>query len=206
MSSKSITTMTEGPAIEELTRRLAECPQAFLGEPVQKNGAGDVFIPAVVSDLLSSMGGPPLTQNQVDSLSYSQQSRVGQERNRLRVILVACWLGDHPFFQGSADPEIFLQWLTEGLDSLAKLVSAEKLISDSERREELARMALAAVGSRPLGEDKKESKDRLDALSTVKRAAVVKHSQAAQERARKLRRELAEKERARRAASTYNHE
>ena len=50
----------EGPPLERLTRRLAECPADMLAEPAIAAGRG-VHVPAVVSDLLSDLGGRPLT-------------------------------------------------------------------------------------------------------------------------------------------------
>ena len=92
------------------------------------------------------------------------------------------------------------------LAPLAKLVSAEKFVSEPERREELARFLLAGAGCKPFGESDEEAENRFDALSSVKREAVIKAAQVAEKRARELREELARKERERRAASVYSHE
>lgn len=197
--------LVEGPAVEELTRHLAECPETFLAEPLQENNSGDVHVAAVVSDLLKMMGGKALTQEELQDFTYSG-SPVVKERNRLRLILIACWLCSHPRLLQRSEPSAVLHWLRKGQNSLAKLVSAESFVHDAERREEFARLGLEANRMLPLGEGKEEAGNRLDSLSSVKRDEVVRASQAAQERARKLREELAEQERARVAASTYNHE
>ena len=44
-----------GPALERLTRRLAETPEDFLHEP-RIGSSGSVHVAAVVQDLLSSLG------------------------------------------------------------------------------------------------------------------------------------------------------
>ena len=46
----------EGPPLEALTRRLAECPAEFPAEPVI-GGKGTVHVAAVVSDLVCDLGG-----------------------------------------------------------------------------------------------------------------------------------------------------
>jgi hypothetical protein len=196
----------EGPPIEELTRHLAECPQSFLAEPIQPNGSGEVHVAAVVSDLMRMMGGGPLSQKAVESLSYSSTDRLAKERNRLRLSLVVSWLASNSHLVGKCSASKLLKLFLQGLDDLAKLVPTDSFVSDPERREELSRLLLDAVGLIPQGENENEAENRLDALSTVKREAVVKAAKAAEQRARKLREELAAKERAQRAASVYSHE
>ena len=57
MSSQN-TKSPEGPRVERLTRRLAECPPDFLAEP-RVGGKGEVHTDAVVHDLILDLGGPP---------------------------------------------------------------------------------------------------------------------------------------------------
>ena len=198
--------VNEGPAIEELTRHLAECPAIFLAEPIQPNGTGEVQVQAVVADLLRSLGLSEVPEKKLDTFAYSSMKKVGKNRNRLRVILIGCWLSSHPDLREHLKAPEILWWLERGLDQLASLVQAESLVNDPGRREELSRLLLAKARLLPRGETEKEAENRLDSLDTVKRQAVVRESQAAQERARKLREEMARKERERRAASVYNHE
>lgn len=193
---------TEGPAIEELTRHLAECPESFLGEPIQPNGVGEVNVAAVIQDLLCNLGGEALSDDELKSLQYSRKKR----RNRLRLTLVSAWLSHSPHFRACCQASKLRDFLLDGLGKLATLVPAEQFVAEPERREELARLLLASVGVRPLGEKKEEAENRLDALSTEKRDEVVRAAKAAEERARKLREEMARKERERRAASVYSHE
>ena len=54
--------MEEGPLLETLTRRLAECPADFLAEPRDSSGKGAVYVAAVVYDLIRDLGGAPLTK------------------------------------------------------------------------------------------------------------------------------------------------
>ena len=50
----------EGPPLETLTRRLAECPPEFLALP-RVGETGAIHVDAVVSDLLRELGGAGLS-------------------------------------------------------------------------------------------------------------------------------------------------
>ena len=77
----------EGPVLETLTRRLSECPPEFLASP-RIGAAGKVVVPAVVADLLREIGGES-TGNVKPEAFHSKTP--WQQRNRLSLILVACW-------------------------------------------------------------------------------------------------------------------
>jgi len=198
--------MKKGPSIEELSRHLAECPPSFLAEPIQPNGTGQTQVSAVVSDLLILMSGHRLSEREAKTFEYSSSKKVRTERNRLRTLLVASWLGYHPKLRRAMDPQDFQTFLRDGLDQIASLVQADSFVNDPDRREEITRLLLLGTALLPEGETEQEAQDRFDALSTVKRNEVLQASRAAEERARKLREDLARKERERRAASTYGYE
>jgi len=189
-----------------LTRHLAECPPIFLAEPIQPNGNGEVNVQAVVADLLRALGRPAVSETELRKFKYSSPSQVNKERNRLRTILIGCWLAHHPKMNELLESGTAREWLESGLDALSGLVKAESLVNDPDRREELSRVLLSVAGALPGGESKSEAENRRDALDTVKRDEVVRQAQAAQERARLLREEMERKEAERRAASVYNHE
>src|SRR5512147_585410 len=96
----------EGPLLETLTRRLAETPADFLAEP-RIGSIGQVNVAAVVSDLLDTLSGHPLALNEVDpftSRGLPRRASGVQARNRLSLILVACWLyHDDWFHQNRTD-------------------------------------------------------------------------------------------------------
>jgi len=196
----------EGPPLEALTRRLADCPPEFLAEP--RTGArGVVNVAAVVSDLLVALGGAPLTKEQAEPFQRSSSQAL---RSRLRLILITCWLLDDPWFRepgggdsgragggipdaksaaGFADRSLAL--LRERLDAVARVVSPEKFVSDPDRREELARLALEVLALRPAGENEAQAADRLTTLSSAERRTVVQAARAAEERARAIRAAIA---------------
>lgn len=181
-------TQAEGPPLETLTRRLTECPPEFLAEP-RVSTRGVVQVAAVISDLLVELGGEPLSLAQAETFSKAAPR---SQRNRLRLILVACWLLGDPWFRAQARfAADALPFLSHGLDAAAKLVTADNFVSDPDRREELARLALQGIGLRPAGESAAQAADRLLTLSSSERQVVNKAAQAAEERARKIREAIA---------------
>lgn len=194
----------EGPILESLTRRLAECPPDFLAEPKRPGGQGQVEVAAVVSDLLESLGGSPLTAPGL--FAYPGASEVNAHRNRLRLVLVGAWLLNAPELRGVPKAaERAREWLGSQLGELAAYVNAEALVADPDRREEFVRLGLYALDVRPAGESLEQAMDRLATLSSVERARVVKRAQEAERRAREVREEMARKA-AEEAAASWGRE
>jgi hypothetical protein len=179
----------EGPLLETLTRRLTECPPEFLASP-RLGAVGKVVVPAVVADLLRDLGGAPLTAAQVAGFDAKDPWR---QRNRLSLILVACWLLHDPWFRQPALAEPVLRLLTSELAGLAETTSADKCVSDPDRREELARLCLKALGLRPRGETIAQAEDRLDTLNSAERQSLLKATAAAEKRAAAIREAMARK-------------
>lgn len=175
---------TEGPLLETLTRRLAECPADFLAEPlVGRTGA--VNVAAVVSDLLRDLGGAPLASEQATTF---QAKNPKKDRNRLRLVLVASWLLHEAWFcEQKQLAGLALWFLTAGLKEVAELTTAEKFVSDPDRREELARLCLKGLGLRPAGETEAQAQDRLATLNTAERQRVIAAARAAEKRAQEVR-------------------
>lgn len=188
-----------GPPIESLLHRLAETPQAFLAEPVLERG-GEVHVDAVVFDVVSDLG------HTLDSPSL-EPLRVHDPtaRNWLRLVLIGAWLAHDPAFRGAGLGPKVARWLTEALHDLARLVEAELYVTDAERREELARLLLAAVELTPQGESPKQAADRLATVDSIERTRVLEAMREKRERAEQLRRELAAKK-AREAAARFSRE
>ena len=188
-------------SIEELTRRLAECPIDFLEAPKQ-GSLGKIVVDAVVTDLLLDCGGTILSNK--ERKPFTQ--RGANNRNYLRQVLVTCWLFHAPCFTklGNLADEM-KSFLLSGLNDLSRLVSADLLVQDADRREELVRLCLAALKILPKGENNEQAADRLRALDSVERERVISETRAQQERAREIREAMARKK-AQEAAARYSRE
>jgi hypothetical protein len=179
----------EGPPLETLVRRLAETPQDFLAEP-RIGERGQVHVAAVVGDLVERVGG----EVSASALEPFEGESGKADRNRLSVVLMLCWLlADDWFRQVRPDAGALLQLLDEGARELAGGATAKRFLEDADRREEMARLALARLGFRPAGESVAQAEDRMTSLSSAERSRVMKASRAAEERARSIREALARK-------------
>lgn len=178
----------EGPLLETLTRRLAETPAEFLAEPRAGN-AGEVHTAAVVGDLLRMLGHDARVG---DLAPFASTDR--RDRNRLGLTLVLAWLfADEWFVRTRPEMPALLTVLGTTASELAEHITAAKLVTDPDRREELARVALARVGLRPAGETIAQAQDRLMTLSSAERQRVMRAARAAEERARAIREALVRK-------------
>lgn len=199
---------SEGPHLEALTRRLAETPADILAEPRFGN-QGLISVDAVVADVLSALAGRPLTKAEAEAVVWvyrAQTSAAKTRRRHFRLALVAAWLLADPWFQGRNLAEGARQFLLgEELKALAESVEVTKLVADPDRREELARLGLSALGLRPSGENEAQAQDRLTTLSSVERERVIRAARQAEERARQIREEMARKA-AEEAADKWNRE
>lgn len=191
----------EGPPLESLTRRLAETPEDFLAEP-RIGGAGSVEVAAVVGDLIFLLGGVPKLE-QVETF-YSGEAR--RDRNRLCLVLLLCWLlSDDWFRRDRPGTSAVLELLDGRARELAAQSAAGKFVSDPDRREELARLVLAAFNCRPSGESPAQAQDRLTQISSTERTRVMQAARAAEERARAVREALMRKA-AQESADKYTRE
>ncbi len=180
----------EGPPLETLVRRLADCPNDFLAEP-RIGPAGVVSVPAVVSDLLRDLGGMPMTSQQA---ALFQSTDAKKDRNRLTLALIACWLlHDAWFLEQKRFGERGFKFLSEGLTELSAVAPAFKFVADPDRREELVRLGLKELGLRPKGETIAQAQDRLTTLSSVERQRVIRAARQAEERARAIREAMTRK-------------
>ncbi|MEI6212915.1 MAG: hypothetical protein WCP10_02325 [Desulfuromonadales bacterium] len=180
----------QGPALDRLIHRLAECPPDFLAEPRIGSKSG-IHTAAVVHDLLFELGGSWPPPSSVGHFGFASAER----RNWLRLVAVASWLLYDDWFRTQrtfAKPA--LEWLRQGLNGIAELVTADLFVTDPDRREELARLCLSALGLLPSGENEHQAEDRLKSLNSVERVRLIKETQEQQKRARQLREEMRRKE------------
>jgi hypothetical protein len=126
--------------------------------------------------------------------------------NREAITMLLCWLLADEWAE-TAKPTAgdLFELLGATASELATQAPAQKYLNDPDRREELARLALARLGLRPAGETLAQSQDRLTSISSTERARVVRASRAAEERAREVREALARKA-AQESADKYTRE
>jgi hypothetical protein len=92
-----------------------------------------------------------------------------------------------------ADPHSEELWMLVGTfaEHLASDADAQRWQSAAERREELVRSVLLALGRRPEGESDAQAQDRLSAVSSAQRRRVLAAARDAEARAAALREQLA---------------
>lgn len=163
-----------GPPLERLTRRLSECPAEFFAEP-REGGRGSVDVAAVVGDVLASLGAAPLDEGRARRLLGEGGAA---RRNRLGLVLVASWLLGDDWFGGRSLGVPAEEFLAGGLADAARTVRFAEFVSDPDRREELARLALRGLGLHPEGETAAQAADRLAALDSVETARTAAQSAA----------------------------
>lgn len=178
-----------GPELEVLLRRLAETPAEFLAEP-RIGESGAVHVAALVNDVLAMHGAraPDAT------LARFIGRTAAADRNRLALSMIAAWLlADEWFVQAGLAQPALLAVLDEAAGELATAAAAHKFVDDPDRREELARVALARLDYRPDGETVAQATDRLSSISGTERRRLLEASRAAEQRARAIREALAKK-------------
>lgn len=178
-----------GPLLETLTRRLLDTPPDFLAEP-RIAGKGAVAVPALVGDLLRMSGERPA----IGVLRSFEGSSPQADRNRLALVMIACWLLADEWFRAASPPAGALAALLgDDVAALAAATPAHRFVNDADRREELARVVLASLGYRPQGESIEQATDRLASISGVARRGLLAASRASEQRAREIREALAKK-------------
>jgi hypothetical protein len=176
------------PPLAEFLRWLAEMPPAFRATPAGFKG-GTVRVDAVVADLAETLLGGPPPPGLPEACVPTRADR--GERNRLRWLLAACHLLWHPELRRRpCPPEGLRRLLADDLAALAGVEPVESLLTEEERREELVRLALRALGLRLPGESAGEAEDRLTQVDSVERRRVLKEAAERERRAREVREAL----------------
>ena len=180
---------TEGPILEALTHRLSECPEEFLFAP-RIGATGVISVEAIVADHLRAMG-----EQSPEALPANQAAAC------LSLIAIVTWLVHDDWFLARPDlaPNMHKLYTTT-LQPLSEVVKISDFVTDPDRREELARVCLAALGLRPQGESAAQSKDRMTALDSLERVRVLRDTLAAEKRAEEVRIQMAKRAAAEAAA------
>ncbi len=179
----------EGPLLEALTHRLAECPPEFLlPAGTKRRDAEFVDFIAVVADHFRALDGQEIVEL-VPTLANSAETDA-----RRQLILISVWLLHDEWFLGEPSLAAAMWSLfCDGLSTLADLVPAAEFTRDADRREELVRVCLKHLGLRPRGESVAQAMDRLNTLDSIERLRVLRDTRAAEARARLVRQQMARK-------------
>jgi hypothetical protein len=177
------------PPFAEFLRWLADMPEPFRSEP-QGFVGGRVLVHAVVADLYDTLFGEHPEEYLLAAFKPVSTGKV--ERNRLRWVLAACHLLWHSALRAQPiDRARLNKLLIQDLASLASVVSADALFSDGERREELIRRTLLALGLLLPAESQKEAEDRLTQVDSVERRRLLRAATDKEKRAREVREMMA---------------
>jgi hypothetical protein len=192
----------EGPHLDSLTHRLSECPPEFLLEP-RVRAKGTIDVAAIVCDLLRRLK----TDGPLDHEAYIANSIGSFALPRQQLIAIVAWLMHDSWFLDRPQfaPGVRQLILSSKLADLSNMVRSETVVGDPDRREELVRVCLSALGLRPRGESIAQATDRLNTLDSVERKRVVEKTRAAEARARQIREAMA-RPAAQEAAARYSPE
>jgi hypothetical protein len=198
----------EGPELDPLVKRLMETGREWLELSGTRAGDGGGRLAALAADVLASLGGSYPEVAWLETFGKARNGEHGASREkRLKVASLALRVFSDPCFSGkgalAGKVKKFLE--SEVLAELAGCVEAESFVVDGDRREELARLCLAALGLRPKGESPEAAADRLSAVDSRERLRLVELSRQAQERAQALREAMRRAE-AEEAASKMSRE
>lgn len=189
-----------GPSLEALLHHLTECPVDFL--EVCQPSAETSPITAIICDFFRPLFQVDTTPF-IQSLTAQDTSQLATQRHHT-LMSVIVWLLHYEWF--TANPaylELAFGWLQrDPLEKLSEIVMPEQFVADPDRREELARLCLAALGLHPLGETNAQADDRRTTLDSLERKRILDATAAAERRAREIRQEMA-KVKAMESASRY---
>ncbi|MBI2920037.1 MAG: hypothetical protein HYY18_03010 [Planctomycetes bacterium] len=190
------------PPLSEFLRWLREIPAPFRGAPAGFPG-GRTQVRAVVADLFETHFGAAPPKNYLEAFDRSDPTELAiggrggdgrVELNRLRWVLAACHVLWHPSFRAMPLPKAGVQkLLNQGLAELAAVVPSERIVDSEERREELVRRVLAALGLRLGEETAREAEDRLAQVNSVERRRIELEAAERERRAREVQEEIRRK-------------
>ena len=183
----------EGPELEKLLHRLADCPAEFLSA-----GTGNDAV-AIVCDQMRAM-----TPDEPPELSPALAEIRAGKPGRLKLLAIVCWLLHDPWFLERPNLAAAMWDLLNSakMTKLSTLVKPEAFVNDADRREELTRVCLDLLKLRPRGETAAVAADRLTTLDSAERERVLRATAVAERRAREVREAMA-KARAQESASRY---
>ncbi len=202
-----------GPPLEKMLRRLSECPPEFWAAPSTSDthSSKDAATPVSTSNAeidayhVTAILADYFRRFEPDYQAYRLTKLVDAlSSQQLGVLSILAWLLSDEWFTSRPAGSQQLQRLlvSQRIVQLGEMISAEKIIADPDRREELVRLALAELDCRPAHETVAQAKDRLATLDTGERRKILQATAAAERRAREVREAMA-RAKAMESASRY---
>ncbi|HLX64998.1 MAG TPA: hypothetical protein VKX17_27255 [Planctomycetota bacterium] len=186
--------MADVPPLAEFLRWINEMPSEFLEEPAGFPN-GKVLARAVVADLYETLFKRRADDEFLRAFAPAKLSKL--ERNRLLWVMAACHVCWHPAIRNCEPPVAGLRKLfVQDLAALAAIVPIDNLIGDQDRREELVRRVLSAMGLCFPNETAGEFSDRLAQVDSIEIQRVIADAAVKEKRARRereVREEMARK-------------
>ena len=149
---------------------------------------GRTQVRAVIADLFETHFGEAPPRDWLAAFEPTNTEK--EELNRLRWVLAACHVLWHPSLRATPLPQSGLRkLLNQGLAELAAVVPSERIVDSEERREELVRRVLFALGLRLGEETAREAEDRLAQVNSVERRRIQREAAERAGRARAVQEE-----------------
>ena len=187
--------------IYKYIHHLTKCPFEFR-RPSLYTEVGGINTDALMLDVLRDIN-PELHHT---NFLKTNEEYMTYSRNHIISLHIASWFFSLDVFKMKTElSELILDFSFNQLSVLSDFVEGDLWLEDEDRSEEFVRLALFSCGIVPDGETEIQAKDRMDALSTLKRNNVLSESKAAFDRIMDIRRKMAEKK-AKEAANVYGRE
>jgi hypothetical protein len=169
----------EGPPLELLLRRIAECPPELV-DAVAVPDAN--FVAALLHDAMEDACGTP---PELGTVAVPARALAADARLR-RLAALAAWTLSGGLLR-EVSPSKAASLVTDELAARAATLDAAVAVSKDDRREEFARALLAALDLRPAGESEADAEDRHDALDGRARRGLLARTRDSLRRVREIR-------------------
>ena len=187
-------TTSEGPAMTQLHHRMTSTPEVVI------NGDLPLHLTPLVHDLVFSYSSQFLP-NQLDPF----RKTLAQCPWHIASYLMLYFLADPAFKACNFSSEALLISLQNTAQELFDAGNNRVYVEDVDKREEFIRVVLASLKLRPEGETQAQADDRLLTVSSLERKRIMQASRVAEERAERIRKQMAAKA-ARQAADKLSRE
>lgn len=199
-------------SVDVLCSRLRSLPDAFRTVTGAK---GEPELSALIADTLMHISNRLPEAKTIRQYRWMKSTAKDKHKtNFFKILYVVTWLFYDPLFQNiCGDPQKghqqFFEMLEFQIKRLSELVDASAFVEDADRREELVRICLNAMGVSIEGELESHSADRLQELDSVARHQLILEAKHRRKVEAERKRKIAEEKRKKREeeqAARYGRE